>query len=175
MIKKINKLEKLPIKDKFNKGFTLVEILVYMALMSIFLMVLLDVFTITLNTKLTSESNSTVIQDSRYILSKLLYDINNADSITSPVLGATDSSLQIVSGGVTNVYMLINGNLVKIDSGISMNLNSVDTQLDSISFKNIGNVDGKPTIQVVYTVRSKIIVQGRETQILTINTTAGTR
>jgi hypothetical protein len=65
--------------------------------------------------------------------------------------------------------------LVKTAGGVSANLNGTDTQLDSISFKSIGNPDGKPTIQIVYTVRSKIIIQGGGTEAQTINTTIGTR
>ncbi len=160
---------------KIQKGFSLVELLIYMALMSIFLMVLLDVFTTTLNIKLVSESTSAISSDSRYIFSKLSYDINNADSVILPVPGATNTSLQIETSGLTATYTLDNGNLVKTAGGVSMNLNGIDTKLDSISFKNIGNPGEKPTIQIVYTLRSKVIIQGRGTEIQTVNTTIGTR
>lgn len=160
---------------KMQKGFSLVELLIYMALMSIFLMVLLDIFAATLNTKLSSESTSVVSQDSRYVFSKLTYDINNADSVILPVPGATSTGLQIDNSGSISTYVLNSGNLVKTAGGISMNLNGIDTEFDSISFKNIGNPDGKSTIQVVYTVRSKIIIQGGRTETQTINTTIGIR
>jgi hypothetical protein len=157
------------------RGFTIVELLIYMGLMAIFITVLLGIFTAALKTKLATQSTSSISQDSRYILSKLSYDVNNADSITSPALGVTSDSLQIVTSGSTGTYSLNNGNLVKTSGGISANLNGNDTQLDSISFKNIGNSGGKPTIQVIYTVRSKIIIQGGGTETQTINTTIGTR
>jgi hypothetical protein len=170
----INNLQ-FTIKHSNKSGFTVAELLVYMGLMAIFLVVLLSVFTTSLNTKLATESTSGVSTDSRYILSKLSYDVGNADSITSPVLGATAASLQLVASGSANTYALNSGNLVKTVGGVSMSLNGTDTQFDSISFKNIGNPSGKPTIQVVYTIRSKIIVQGGNTQSLTVNTTVGTR
>jgi Tfp pilus assembly protein PilV len=156
-------------------GFTIVELLIYMGLMAIFITVLLGIFTAALKTKLTTQSTSNISQDSRYILSKLSYDINNADSVTSPILGATNDSLQIVTSGSVSTYAINGGNLVKTADGVSANLNGMDTQLDSISFKNIGNPGGKPTIQVIYTVRSKIIIQGGGTETQTINTTIGTR
>jgi type II secretory pathway pseudopilin PulG len=156
-------------------GFTLVELLVYMALMSIFLLVLLDIFTTILNTKLASESTSGISQDSRYILSKLSYDVNNSDSISTPTLGSTSAILQLTASGSANTYALSGGNLVKTQGGVSMNLNGTDTMFDAISFKNMGKAGGKPTIQVIYTVRSKIIVQGGRTEVQTINTTVGTR
>ena len=156
-------------------GFTIVELLIYMGLMAIFITVLLGIFTAALKTKLSSQSTSAISQDSRYILSKLSYDVNNADSVTSPALGVTGDSLQIVTLGSTGTYSLHNGNLVKTTGGVSANLNGIDTRLDSISFKNIGNPGGKPTIQVIYTLRSKIIIQGGGTEAQTINTTIGTR
>lgn len=161
---------------KFKKasGFTLVELMVYMGLMGIFLAVLLDIFTITLNTKLAYQSTSAIATDSRYILSKLTYDINNTDGILAPSLGVTSSTLQLSDLGSTSTYSLDSGNLIKSNGGVSYNLNGLDSGLDSISFKNIGNLSGKPTIQIIYTVRSKILVNGnQETQ--TINTTVGTR
>jgi type II secretory pathway pseudopilin PulG len=162
--------------NTFNtSGFTIVELLVYMGLMSIFIVVLMGIFTAALKTKLASESTSGISQDSRYILSKLSYDVNNADSVTSPTLGVTSSTLQIVASGSATTYAINGGNLVKTVGGVSSNLNGIDTQLDSITFKNIGNPGGKPTIQVVYVVRSKIIIQGGGTETQTVNTTVGTR
>jgi type II secretory pathway pseudopilin PulG len=159
---------------KIQKGFSIVELLIYMALMSIFLLVLLDVFVTTLNVKLSSESTSAMSFDTRYIFSKLSHDIQNADSIVTPVLGETTSSLQFVSSGATVAYSLNGNNLERSVGGVSMSLNGTDTQVDSISFKNIGVGGGKPTIQINYIVRSKIVVSGG-TQTQTINTTIGTR
>jgi prepilin-type N-terminal cleavage/methylation domain-containing protein len=160
---------------KNNNGFTLVELLIYMALMAIFLTVLLNIFTTTLKTKLAMESTSALSYDSRYVLSKIAYDVNNTDSVTSPTLGVTGTSLTLTSGGVISTYTLTGGNLVKTAGGVSMSLNGTDTEFDSISFKNLGNAGGKPTIQVVYTLESKIIIQGERSETQTINTTVGTR
>lgn len=57
---------------KLKKGVTIVELLVYIGLLSIFMLVLLDVFTTILNAKLESESTSALNQDARYVYSKLL-------------------------------------------------------------------------------------------------------
>ena len=102
------------------------------------------------------------------------YDINNSDTITSPLLGVTSSALQFTASGSANTYSLINGNLDKTSGGVSMNLNGTDTGIDAITFKNLGVAGGKPTIQIVYTIRSKILVSGG-TQVQTIHTTVGTR
>ena len=162
-------------KSQNRSGFTLVELSVYMGLMSIFLLVLLNIFTVTLNTKLASQSTASISSDSRYTLSKLSYDINNTDSVVNPTPGVTSSILQLTTSGVTATYSLSNSNLIRTVGGVAMSLNGLDTSFDSITFKNIGNVNGKPTIQVAYTIRSKVVVQGNKTQTQVINTTIGTR
>lgn len=159
---------------KLRQGFTIIELIVYMGLMGIFMVVLLEIFTLTLNTKLSSQSTSSIAYDGRYILSKLAYEIGNADSVVAPLLGSTSTSLQIVQSGVVSTYALDSGNLVKTTSGVSANLNGLDTSLNSLTFKNIGNSGGKPTIQITYNIESKIFVSGgNESQ--TITTTVGTR
>jgi Tfp pilus assembly protein FimT len=160
---------------KLQRGFTITELLIYMGLMSIFVVVLMGIFTSALKTKLATESASGISQDSRYILSKLSYDVNNADSITSPALGSTSATLQMVASSSAVIYAVNGGNLTRTVGGVSTNINGFDTQLDSITFKNIGNPGGKATIQIVYTVRSKIIIQGGGTEVQTVNTTVGTR
>ena len=159
---------------KLHKGFSLVEILVYMGLMSIFLLVLLSIFTDTLNTKLASESTSALDQDSRYILSRLTYDINNADSIVAPATGSSGTTLSIVKDGVGMTYSSSSGNFVLTSAGTTMNLNSLDTSLDNLNFQNVGAPGAKSMMQVSYTLRSKIIVLG-ETATQSISTTIGTR
>ena len=163
-----------PNTNKLVWGFTIVELLIYMSLMGIFLLVLLDIFTMTLNSKLASESTSTLNQDSRYILAKLSYDINNADSVTIPVLGSTGSSLQLIKDGLTYTYASSSGNFTVNEGGVIMSMNGIDTSLDNLSFINIGNVGGEPTIQINYTLRSKIIVNG-QTATQTVDTAVGTR
>jgi Tfp pilus assembly protein PilV len=162
-----------PNTKKLVWGFTLVEVLIYIGLMGVFLLVLLDIFTATLNTKLSSESTSALNMDSRYILAKLKYDINNADSIISPAEGASGSSLQLITGGVTATYASNSGNFTKTETS-TLNLNGWDTALTALSFKSVGVPGGKPTVQISYTLRSKITANtGNATQ--TINTTIGTR
>jgi hypothetical protein len=149
-------------KYKMQKGVTIVELLVYICLLSIFMLVLVDVFVTILNSKLETESISTLNQDTRYIYSRLAYDIANADSATVPNPG----SLNLVTGGVSYNYSLdANGKLLL--NGVS--LNGLDTKVDDISFVEIGN-----TIKVSYTVESLVkLPSGEQTRI--IETTVGLR
>src|SRR3989344_6072674 len=66
---------------KTRKGFTLVEIILYMALLAVFLIVLTDIFVSILDIQTESEATSSVEQDSRALLARFNFDIANADSI----------------------------------------------------------------------------------------------
>lgn len=161
---------------KYSKGTTVVELLIYLALLTIFLTVLLDIFVTTLNFKLQAESSSSINQDARYILSKLSYDVYNADSVTIPsALGATASSLQLTNSGITVTYSLdADGNILITKNGVTMKLNGIDTKIQNISFKKLGNAGEKPTIQIIFTLQSLIdLPSGIKTQ--SVQTTLGLR
>jgi hypothetical protein len=146
-------------KNRNSKGVTIVELIVYIGLLSIFMLVLLDVFVAILNSKLEGESTSSLNQDARYIYSKMAYDVANASSFTIP----SGTQLSLNSGA--SIYSLSGGNLLLN----SLKLNGQDTKINSISFTKVGN-----TVKVLYTIESLIELQSG-TQTRTISTTFGIR
>ena len=127
---------------KYQKGVTIVELIVYIGLLSIFMLVLVDVFVTILNSKLESESTSTLNQDTRYIYSKIAYDVENTGSFTVP------NPTKLVIG--TDTYSLVGSDLMLN----SIKLNGLDTKIDSINFTKIGN-----TVKTTFTVESLINLQ----------------
>lgn len=145
-------------------GFTLVELLLYMGLLSIFLVVLTDLYLSVLNVQTESQATSAVEQDGRYILGKFMYDIPQVQSstaIVSPTLGVSSSTLQLTIGAVSYVYSLNGGNLqlVRSDLGTEI-LNGYDTTISNLNFTHLGNsgapnTAAKDTVSVSFTVTSK--------------------
>lgn len=162
-------------KIKINKGFTLVEILLYMALLSIFLITLVDILVSVLDVQLESQATSAVDIDSRFLSSRLNYDISRASAISMPAnLGDTVGSLALTIGGVQYTYSLSGGNLVLNDGSGGNNLNSSQSKLVSISFQKLGNSAGKETIHIVYTLEGETTrASGKESR--TIDTVIGIR
>lgn len=142
-----------------QKGVTIIELIVYIGLLSIFMLVLLDVFVTILNNKLETEATSSLNQDARYIYSKMSYDVANADSFTVPA--ATQLNLNAGS----EIYNLSGGNLLLN----SERLNSQETKVDNISFVKVGN-----TVQVSFTIESLVLLSSGE-KTRTIKTTFGLR
>jgi hypothetical protein len=153
-------------KKKFNlsmqaglpaarRGFTIVELIIYAGILTMFLYVLTSIFTEVLDMQLESETESAVIQDSRYILSRFSYDISRASAIVTPIaLGDQTSTLVITIGGVNNTYAVVNGNLVFTDVTGSGSVNSFGTTVSGLSFLRYGNVNGKNGVRIAFTLTS---------------------
>ncbi len=146
-------------KIQSKKGFTVVELLLYMGILSVLLITLTDVFSSIVNVRIESESTSAVEQDGDFILSRFMYDISHASSITSPTLGSSASALQIVISSVSNTYSLNSSNLQISNSNGTDVLNSINTTVSNLSFKQLGKSGGKNSIQINYTVHSKATQQ----------------
>jgi type II secretory pathway pseudopilin PulG len=159
-----------------QKGVTIVELIIYIGLLSIFMLVLVDVFVSILNAKLESESTSALNQDARYIYSRLAYDVANADTMTLPaILGVSENTLKITTAGVTDTYSRDgSGNLNLTSGATTMKLNGADTALTNLSFTRIGTPLGKPTVKVSFTIKSLIILPTGD-DMRTIDTTFGLR
>jgi competence protein ComGC len=144
------------------KGFTLVELLIYMGVLAIFIGTLTSLFTTSVNVQLESESISGVEQDGRYLLSKLSYDIHRAESVTAPESpGDSSTTLVMVIDGQTHTYAMDDeNNLLYTTSEGSFQLNAHDTRMGSLVFERIGNVGGvENTIVVSLEIESRVQTQ----------------
>lgn len=158
-----------------QNGFTLVELLISMALMGMFLVVLTDVVSTTLNVQSESEATSAVSEDGRFLLARLDYDMQRATAITTPAaLGSSGPSLVLTISGVANTYALSSGTLQLTNGSGTSNLNSNETTVSGLSFQRLGNSGGKETVRVTFTVTSVTKTdQGQDTR--TFTTTLGRR
>lgn len=140
---------------KERRGSTLVEFLIYMALLSTFLIILTNIFISIVELKVDAESISSIEQDGRFIMARITHDIHRASSITAPALaGSSSASLVIVIGGVNYTYQLSGVNLQLINNFGTNNLNGSESEISGLSFQRVGNASGKHTIKVQFTIES---------------------
>ena len=138
---------------KLSRGFTIVELLIYTTILLGLLYIFTSMFGSILDVQLESETQSAIIQDSGYIFARLSYDIGRANSIQIPSsLGASSSLLTLGINGVDSTYSLSNGTLLLTRASDSAALNSFGTTVSNISFRRYGNVSGKNSISVSYTL-----------------------
>lgn len=140
-----------------RNGFTLVELVVYMGLLSIILMVLTTVFVSLVDLQLETQTSSSLETDEAYIVSRFATDIRHADSILTPVAnGDSGSTLEIVIGGDTVSYTLSNGNVIRTDTSGAYQINSFDTTASGLNFVRLGVVGGTSSIRINLTLNSDV-------------------
>lgn len=169
---------------KIKKGFTLIELILFMGIFSILIFVLTDIFIISLKTKTSAESTAVINQDGRFIFAKLTADINNANSITSPPLvdppDNTSQNLDLILYGVPETIQLNNGNIELVTGGNTYVLNSVNSEIISLAFTRLGNPPEeikpikKNTIKINITIKSKATVNNNP-EIISLETAVGLR
>lgn len=143
-------------KKQVEKGITLVEMLMYMAIFAILMTVLTQIFISSLDVQLESKSTSSVEQDGTYILSRMSYDIRQAQSVVIPATyGQPTGTLELVINGINYTYSTdLNNNLTLTNNqGITF-LNSAESTVTNVSFTRIGNVGGKSTIELSFQLNS---------------------
>lgn len=147
-------------KKKINsqRGVTVVELLLYMAILSVLLTVLTSVFVQALDVQSESNAVSSVEQDGNYILSRLAYDIHRAQGINIPgTNGATNDNFQIVVGGVNYTYNTdVNGSL-NLTNNLGVNsLNNYGSSVSAFLVQRLGNVGGvENTLKINFTITSR--------------------
>lgn len=138
-----------------TKGFTIVEFLIYMGLLSIFLIVLTNVFVSIFDVKSESEATSAVQQDGRYILQRLIYDVSRASSISTPgSYGLSTTNLVLNMSGVEYTYSISGNNLQLVNNLGANKLNSSNTIVSGITFQKIGNTVENETVQIDFSLSS---------------------
>jgi prepilin-type N-terminal cleavage/methylation domain-containing protein len=149
-----------------EKGFTLIELAIYLGILSILLLILSSFFNSSLDTLLQSQATSPTEQDSKFILNRLMYDITSADSLTTPVNpGDQGSTLKLVRNGITYTYTQTNNNLTIADNLGTDVLNSTQASISGLLFKRIGYATGKPTVQIIFTITSTTTAKtGKDSQ-----------
>lgn len=159
-----------------KKGFTLVELILAMGILTILMTVIMRVFIDMIELRLEAEAESAVTQDARYIYARLAYDINRATAVTVPAsAGASGSSMTLTIDGSPHTYTVDGSNRLTLNSGSSTEtLTSEGTRVDAVSFTRRGGVTGVQSVTVNMMLDSKIqTVRGPVSR--EINTTLSTR
>lgn len=160
-----------------KKGFTLVELLLYLGIFSILLTVTLQMFGSVFEFQLESQAVSSVDVDGKFVINRFNYDVSKASSITLPAtLGATGSALTIVVNSQSLTYSLSNGdiNLNNASTGTIDQLNSTETTASNLSFTRLEGSAGKDLIQMSFTLTSEV-TQRKGKEVRSFQTTGGLR
>jgi len=158
-----------------TKGFTLVELLIYMGLLTVLILIFTDIFTSIIDNQLSSRNTSNVADDGRYIFSRFIYDVGRAQAITQPsTYGSSSAVLNLTIDGQNHSYELQNNNIVVTNPDGSYSLNGYGSSISGLLFTKVGTTSAKSTVQINFTVKGVVTSRGINDQQI-FQTTAGLR
>lgn len=149
-----------------KNGFTLVELLISMGILSILIAILAQLFGSIIILRQKSESISAIAQDARYMLLRLSYDTSRATTVS-----ASSNTLSLVIGGVSYVYAQ-DGDFLKLTvAGSTSALNSTGSKVSQLSFVQQSDIGTKPSVAVSFTLTPTSIQTGGVTTSRQVMTT----
>jgi len=140
-----------------RKGVTLIELVIYMSILSVLLLFFTDMFATLINKQLETESLSHVQQDANYLLSKFTYDFGRASSIEIPAAPGTPiSSLRLKIDSALYDYSVHSGNIITEHAGVQDVLNSSEVTISNPTFQRLGEGNSHDVVRITFDVTSKI-------------------
>ena len=146
-----------------------------MGILTILLVITMQMFSSIFDIQLESQATSSVAQDSKYIMGRFTYDLNRAESISTPSVGSLSQTLALIIDGETFTYSLSGGGLILENNttGTIDQLNSSETTVSNVSFLRLDG-NGKDSVQMSFTLTSETIRRGGK-EVESFQTTAGLR
>jgi Tfp pilus assembly protein PilE len=141
-----------------HKGFTLIELVLYIAIVSMMLITLIPFAWNIIEGGTKSSTQQEVFDNARYISEQIKYQIRNAIGINS--VAPTQISLVTADSTTNPTIISLTGTdmTMKLGNGGSINLNSANATISAVSgviFTNYTSADNKTkNIQFVFTTRA---------------------
>jgi Tfp pilus assembly protein PilW len=147
-------MRKIP---KFSRGFTLIEMLLYVAASSFFLLTIVTFFSFVISTQSKNQMVQEVNQQGVFIIEHLTQAIRKASDSNTPAYGASSSLLSLsTNSSSTNptVFYVSNGVMyVQEGTSTSVALSNTKVSIKNLSFLNTSaSTTQSGTIQVQFTI-----------------------
>ncbi|PIS09013.1 hypothetical protein COT75_04090 [Candidatus Beckwithbacteria bacterium CG10_big_fil_rev_8_21_14_0_10_34_10] len=160
-IKKVNKN-----RAKLKKGITLIELLIYVALLTIILGIITNFLYQVATFKVNNQVSSDLLQNSVLMINKMTRDIKEADEIIKPFDDNFSNELQVEIDEETITYTIEDEILKRNGTGLTDE--KVRVFLDTNQgFRRIGN-----SIQIVFSLESELKPFGQNKKVKQYQTSA---
>ncbi|HAT73707.1 MAG: hypothetical protein US30_C0007G0049 [Candidatus Moranbacteria bacterium GW2011_GWF2_36_839] len=145
------------IKAKKNNGFTLVEVLLYVMILSAMTLTISVLLFLVFQARVKGQTIAEVEQNGQRVMQIVAQTIRNADSITSPTIGTSAKSLTLVVPTSTKnpTIFSLSGSTIQIKEGSNANValsNSRVVVSDLNIFSNLSQSGTPGTIKIQFTL-----------------------
>jgi type II secretory pathway pseudopilin PulG len=159
-------------KTKNNKaifvdrmGFTLLEVLLYVGIFGILILSISGFFSLIINSRIKGQVIMEVQDQGAYLVNFITQKIRNAEGITSPTIGLSDTSLSL---DVTNInddptIFNVSGDVLYVTEGAEspVNLTNSRVLISGVNFNNVSLVNSPGLISFQFTL-SHVNSEGRQ-------------
>lgn len=154
---------------KNKKGFSLLELLIYISVLAIVTMVVAQGFLILNKGRAQVEAKSELNSNLRFAMESIKRDIAKASNVTDPVVINVDSSQLILLVGANSVKYSISGNRLvrQVDSNPAESIVSGNIFVSNINFvrlENINTVLNKKNISIKISLSARFDSQSPDWQ-----------
>lgn len=122
-----------------NRGISLLELLIYIAILAGLMVVVSDAFISLSKGRGQAEARSEVNAAIRFAAERIKQDVKNASAITTPTLGTPASTLGMTVAGVPVVYDVLGGVLRRTENGVTASTTGSAIAVDAPTFTRIEN------------------------------------
>lgn len=148
-----------------NKGFTVIELVIYMAIFAIVLGVSVDFLFQSKTLEASVTQHQEVDRHARAALLEMTQTIRGAASVSSPALGTSSSNLYLNSSAI-RYFVNASGILQKTESAQTADLTSDSVTIQNLSFTTRGETGDPPAVSISFDVRSNTLVYGQPDYIV---------
>jgi prepilin-type N-terminal cleavage/methylation domain-containing protein len=165
----------------FNqKGYTLIELLLYVALVGVLLSAITAFFGIAAEARIKNQTINEVNEQGAYAMEYMARITRSATNISSPAAAATGSSLTLVVPTATlspTVLSVTNNVLyIKEGTGATISLTTSKVKVDALNITNLTRSGTSPIVQISLTLsRVNALSRNEYDYQRTFTTSVGTR
>jgi type II secretory pathway pseudopilin PulG len=146
-------------KQKLSQtGFTLLELLLYVAIVGMLLLALAYFFVGTASTRIGGQIENDVNQQATFAMETITQTIRNSDSITAPAANVSGAQLTLAMTPSTvspTIFALSSGVLtIKEGAGTVVPLTSSSVVVSNLTFSNASKASTPGSVQISFTMAS---------------------
>lgn len=137
-----------------RNGFTLVELVLYIGISSVFLLTVSVLLAALLQARIKNQTIAEVEQQGLHVMQIITQTVRNADTITSPTQGTSAGSLSvntIIPGLNPTIFDLANG-VIRIKEGVEVPvpLTNAHVTASGLSFSNLSRAGTPGTVRIQF-------------------------
>jgi type II secretory pathway pseudopilin PulG len=151
-------------RQRQQSGYTLIELLLYVALIGTLLTSVVGFFTLMADARVKNQTINEVNDQGVFVMDSITQSLRNASSITSPTIGTSGTSLTIAmpTSSINPTVFNLSGTTMQLKEGTNtaVSLTNSKIQVTALTVKNLSR-SGTPGLAQISFTLARINTAGR--------------